>query len=109
MKVGRTKTFRSTSKNKSAADNVKRRRTLYQRKTGHDEETKHKKLQELAAQMRGLDHPEVADLAAVSAAVGRLRDAAGSASPHLRCVEAAAKYIGHVLENPSVGKVSTAR
>lgn len=55
--------------------------------------------------MRGLDHPEVADLAAVSAAVARLRDATGNPGPHLKCVEAAAKYLGNVLDNPSLGKV----
>ena len=55
--------------------------------------------------MRGVDHPEVADLAAVSAAVARLRDPAGCVGPHLRCIEAAAKYLGNVLENPAMGKV----
>ncbi len=55
--------------------------------------------------MRGIDHPEVADLAAVSAAVARLRDSKGSAGPHLRCVEAAAKYLGNALQNPTLGKV----
>ena len=55
--------------------------------------------------MRGIDHPEVADLAAVSAAVARLRNAAGNAGPHLRCIEAAAKYLGNVLEHPSTEKV----
>lgn len=55
--------------------------------------------------MRGIDHPEVADLAAVSAAVARLRDSAGCPDPHLRCVEAAVKYIANVMENPSLGKV----
>lgn len=55
--------------------------------------------------MRGMDHPEVADLAAVSAAVARLRDSTGNAGPHLRCVETAAKYLGNVLEHPTMGKV----
>lgn len=55
--------------------------------------------------MRGIDHPEVADLAAVSAAVARLRDSTGNADPHLRCVQAAAKYLGNVLQNPAMGKV----
>ncbi|CAM9466188.1 unnamed protein product [Ectocarpus fasciculatus] len=59
---------------------------------------------ELAAQMRGIDHPEVADLAAVSAAVARLRDATGNAGPHLRCVETAAKYLGNALEHPTMRK-----
>ncbi|CBJ33221.1 calmodulin-like myosin-light chain [Ectocarpus siliculosus] len=59
---------------------------------------------ELAAQMRGIDHPEVADLAAVSAAVARLRDSTGNAGPHLRCVETAAKYLGNALEHPTMGK-----
>ncbi|CAM9418724.1 unnamed protein product [Hapterophycus canaliculatus] len=54
--------------------------------------------------MRGIDHPEVADLAAVSAAVARLRDSAGSAGPHLRCIEAATKYLGNVLRDPTMGK-----
>lgn len=58
--------------------------------------------------MRGIDHPEVADLAAVSAAVARLRDSTGSAGPHLRCVQAAAKYLGNVLQNPTMGKVGSA-
>ena len=58
--------------------------------------------------MRGIDHPEVADLAAVSAAVARLRDSKGSAGPHLRCVEAAAKYLGNALQNPTMGKVRRA-
>lgn len=66
---------------------------------------KHNVNQELAAQLRGIDHPEVADLAAVSAAVARLRDSTGSAGPHLRCVEAAAKYLGNALQNPTMGKV----
>ena len=58
--------------------------------------------------MRGIDHPEVADLAAVSAAVARLRDSTGSAGPHLRCVQAAAKYLANVLQNPTMGKVGPA-
>lgn len=58
--------------------------------------------------MRGIDHPEVADLAAVSAAVARLRDSTGSAGPHLRCVQAAAKYLGNALQNPTMGKVGPA-
>lgn len=57
--------------------------------------------------MRGIDHPEVADLAAVSAAVARLRDATGNAGPHLKCVGAAAKYLGNALDRPSTGKVGT--
>ncbi|CAM9744831.1 unnamed protein product [Scytosiphon promiscuus] len=59
---------------------------------------------ELAAQVRGIDHPEVADLAAVSAAVARLRDSTGSAGPHLRCIEAATKYLGNALRDPTKGK-----
>lgn len=57
--------------------------------------------------MHGIDHPEVPDLAAVSAAVARLRDRSARPGTHLRCVEAVAKYLGNVLENPSVGKVGT--
>lgn len=58
--------------------------------------------------MRGIDHPEVADLAAVSAAVARLRDSTGNAGPHLRCIEAATKYLGNALRDPTKGKVGRA-
>lgn len=63
-------------------------------------------LQEIAAQVNGLDHPEVADLAAVSTAVGRLQDQLGRSGPHLRCVQAASKYLGNVLMNPPLDKVT---
>lgn len=61
--------------------------------------------QELAMQVYGIDHPEVADLTAVSAAVARLRNASGRSVPHLRCVETVTRYLGNALDNPTVGKV----
>ena len=50
------------------------------------------------AQRRGLDHPEVADVAAVSAAVALLRDGQGRAGPWEKCVEAVLQVVEALLK-----------
>eukprot|EP00903_Cladosiphon_okamuranus_P006300 g6178.t1 len=90
VEEGREKTTRSGGKWERAPDSVLQRLDTAAK--------------ELSAQMRGIDHPEVADLAAVSGAVARLRDSNGNADSHLRCIQAAAKYLGNVLQNPTMGK-----
>ncbi|CAM9341695.1 unnamed protein product, partial [Choristocarpus tenellus] len=59
-----------------------------------------KAAQALEAQAHGLEHPEVPDLAGVSAAVGRKRGHGGRIEPPMRCVEAAMRYAQNILDHP---------
>jgi len=54
-------------------------------------------LAELEALRRGLDHPEVADVACVSAAVAMLRDQKGSAAGWAKCIDTVHEVITNVL------------
>ena len=50
-------------------------------------------LAEVEAQRRGLEHPEVADVQAVSAAVARLKDVRGQAAGWAMAIGAILKYV----------------
>ncbi|CAM9540300.1 unnamed protein product, partial [Phaeothamnion confervicola] len=54
----------------------------------------------LEAHARGLDHPEVSDMAAVAAAVAGLGSNSYGVASYLSCIETASKYVGNVLAHP---------
>ena len=54
-------------------------------------------LAEVEAQRRGLEHPEVADVQAVSAAVARLQDTRGGAAGWATAIGAVLKYVENIL------------
>jgi hypothetical protein len=64
----------------------------------------------LTSHMRGLDHPEVSDLAAVGEAVALL-GRSGDAAAHASCVKTVITYADNILMNPSQSRyrhISTA-
>ena len=56
-------------------------------------------LAEVEAQRRGLEHPEVADVRAVSAAVARLKDTRGQAAGWATAIGAILKYVENILDD----------